>query len=210
MRRKICQTLALAIGTVLIATGIASCKPLDNRTDNSSAEKTAEPTDPDLGRDGMPLPASVLRVYQLNEECRGGNGPNLDVICKERDAAANKIEKMGWCYGEPGDTGPDSDWHLCKGRETANMSEKHRNWILTCITAIKNDLNDPDSAQIPNVYENPEAFAYAQEDGEAASTITIGFSMRAKNGFGALMKGTASCAWVDDGSGAKMAYHMVD
>ena len=62
-----------------------------------------------------------------------------------------------------------------------------------CVEAIKANLHDPSSAQLPDavsIYDYPSKF-YVGENKNGV--VTVQFEMRAKNSFNALRRSTAEC-----------------
>ena len=111
--------------TLVLALCLAGCTP--RTADAPSA--TAEPVDtaPDAAQasidraeagvaDAAPDErARIMRWQDLNSACRGGSGDNPATLqaCDARDAAFDSLDALGWCYGEPGQAGFETEWHRC-------------------------------------------------------------------------------------------------
>lgn len=59
--------------------------------------------------------AQIDQAERLNDRCRGGSGddPATMKACEQRDAAYDRLEKAGWCYGKDGDAGFQRKWQRC-------------------------------------------------------------------------------------------------
>jgi len=45
--------------------------------------------------------ALISEWYDQNSACRGNNDPAIyEKACKQREATGDKLQKLGWCYGE--------------------------------------------------------------------------------------------------------------
>jgi hypothetical protein len=196
---------------------------------DAGSKSTSAPT-PLLGKYDSSLPPFVRRVYALEDECRGGiNITPASPVCRQRDAAVEQLQKMHWCNGEPGQTDADSIWHECVALENAPISKQHREWIETCQDAIRNEANDPRSADFPDPGLDVGAFSHLQADeldgpvGDGASPAvaeawldkhpdqfseTISFKFHAKNAMGGVQRYTAFCTFRDNFDGTtKLVSH---
>lgn len=54
---------------------------------------------------------------ELNSECRGRSGdlPETQAACARRDRLTARLERMGWCYGLPGEPSYKRFWRRCDG-----------------------------------------------------------------------------------------------
>lgn len=59
--------------------------------------------------------AQIDQAERLNDRCRGGSGddPATMEACEKRDAAYNRLEKSGWCFGKDDDASYQRTWQRC-------------------------------------------------------------------------------------------------
>ena len=62
-----------------------------------------------------PPAALYQRWLHANEDCRGGSGDSAETntACEYRNTIDRKMAAAGWCYGRPGESGYQMDWHRC-------------------------------------------------------------------------------------------------
>lgn len=57
----------------------------------------------------------LIRLWsEANNKCRGGSGDAAtDAACARRKTYGDKLDELGWCYGEEGQFGYQFEWHKC-------------------------------------------------------------------------------------------------
>ncbi|MFJ7312514.1 hypothetical protein ACIQVE_07035 [Pseudomonas sp. NPDC098747] len=65
--------------------------------------------------DGTRTGQLLEQAMSLHSQCRGGSGddPKTWKACDKQEIPAKELQKLGWCYGESGQSGSEEKWHLC-------------------------------------------------------------------------------------------------
>lgn len=70
---------------------------------------TASPRPDDHGVDG------IRQWWEQNGLCRGlpGDDPRSQAACAQREKLQVELQRIGWCFGKPGEIGAQMQWHRC-------------------------------------------------------------------------------------------------